>query len=1588
MPFCLLFALLWTPLVHQSSSFAKEIEWERTKLSRQFRSEGAAAGDINGDGQIDLVAGPIVYFGPDFKTQTQIFPQEPFSIHGYSQNFLQWCLDIDGDGDIDTLVAGFPGEAVRWYANPAVAAPSAGSVDADVSWQMHIAMNVADGESPEFVDVTGDGRPEMVCVQGGAFGYAEIPTDPTQRWEFRAVSKPMGYQKYTHGLGVGDVNTDGRADIMSKDGWWEQPETLASGSTSNAAGEEAWEFHPFAFADRGGAQMFAADFDGDGVNEVVTSLNGHGYGLSMFDPIDSSCDRFTKIDIMTDQPNAASAGLATSQLHALALTDINADGRPDILTGKRFWAHQGNDPGAHEAVDLFWVEYKSLASNDDPNSKPNGRFEVHPIDSDTGVGTQITVADLNADQLVDIVSASKRGVHVLLQQPADSDGDASVRELARPAGNSIAIDDSLGGFRPSRDGQRPLNVDFETGTLADWTATGSAFFNQPIAGDVVSLRRNDMTSDHEGEYWIAGFDVMTDAGIGTLTSDPIVVTHPFATFLMAGGGKATTSVQIVSQNESGEENVLFEAVGTERENLRRATVDLSEHQGEVIRIRVIDEIGGHWGHVNFDDFRFHATEPNIPQELRLGKLDQLEFSSLAPQIAASKMSLPNGFSAQTIAAEPDVQQPIAMTIDHRGRIWIAEAYEYPRRAEGDIGRDRILVLEDTNQDGSLDSRKVFYEGLNLVSGLEVGHGGVWVGAAPYLMFIPDRDGDDVPDGEPEIKLDGWGFEDTHETLNAFIWGPDGWLYGCHGVFTHSNVGKPGCPPEDRQRLNAGIWRYDPIDERFEVFAHGTSNPWGVDFNEHGQCFLTACVIPHLYHVIEGGRYARQAGQHFDRFTFVDIPTIANHRHWVGGNPWAGIGVSDNVGGGHAHSGAMFYQGGSWPDEYRNHLIMNNIHGARLNQDLITPRGSGYEGNAAPDFLLSNDQSSQILYFRSGPDGQVYAIDWYDMQQCHTNTPGDHDRTNGRIYRISYGDAQPVSVNLASLSDQTLAKMQSDRNDWSVRTSRRLLTERSVARPIDANALAIMRQQFTSSGDDTVRLNGLWALACCRQLTPAEFEQGLLDKSPYVRGWTIQLLRQRDEQIGDHAMADRFLDQLRDLAIEDPSPIVRLYLASFAERSSAEYARPIVRALLEHGEDAGDHNLPKMDWFAASSLLRSEPDAFGDIASGKLKLPYQLAIRQMVQQDDGQHMGSVVRSISSDRRTEWVVAGLNEILIALASQREFTPPQDWDEIQSRLAAYGHSQIDLLTARLAAKFDNAAGTKLLVAIANNGDASIADRLAAISTLREVELVDGEAVAWELLGNAETRSAAIGLLSDHLTADSSNSLIGGLSEFTASDRRLAIYALLRRKTSVGMLLDAIETGRIPSSEISADMVTKIRAFGDQTFNQRLAKVWGTARDLDESVQKRMVTMIAMLNRSNTHSELQIRNGREVFRKTCQQCHKLFGEGEQIGPELTGSNRRDTKYLLSNILDPSAVMADEYQPTMIVTEDAQVFVGLIRGEDDSSIRLQTAVEALTVYKDEVEERQKSSQSMMPSGLLDNLSEQQVQDLVAYIQSTDGKLP
>ena len=463
------------------------------------------------------------------------------------------------------------------------------------------------------------------------------------------------------------------------------------------------------------------------------------------------------------------------------------------------------------------------------------------------------------------------------------------------------------------------------------------------------------------------------------------------------------------------------------------------------------------------------------------------------------------------------------------------------------------------------------------------------------MFVPVKDWDNpAPAGDPQILLDGWDYaRDTHETLNTFHWGPDGWLYGTHGVFCPSNVGKPGTPKEQRQWVDAAVWRYHPTKHQFEVFAEGTSNPWGFDFDENGQLIEEACVIPHLFHMVQGGRYHRQGGAHYavgpdettrfaakkegktDKtlhpFIYDDIKTIADHAHFRGGQ-WTDKDrlASDDLGGGHAHAGMLIYQGDSFPAEYRGKMFMNNIHGARINMDIPERAGSGFVGKHGADFLKFNDIWSQVVDLRSGPDGSIYMIDWYDKNQCHLNDVNAHDRSNGRIYKVSYGDAK-WKVDLTKATDEQLVAFLKLKNNWMAQHAQRILQERNYPN-VGAITFQSTVRDYRRISESAVLFSNLLSLAISSNPAPERIRaicslqsmqiftiepasevkigpKSLLsfllllasDPNEYIRAWTIQLACE------DKKPSDALLKEFARMAREDQSPIVRLYLASALQR---------------------------------------------------------------------------------------------------------------------------------------------------------------------------------------------------------------------------------------------------------------------------------------------------------------------------------------------------------------------------------------------------------------------------------------------------------
>lgn len=1133
------------------------------------------------------------------------------------------------------------------------------------------------------------------------------------------------------------------------------------------------------------------------------------------------------------------------------------------------------------------------------------------------------------------------------------------------------------GTPPANAQGQKLNLDFETGTLEGWTADGDAFANQPVEGDAVKARRTDMASNHAGKFWVGSFERAGDKPQGTLISLAFPVSKPFASFLVAGGSSDASCVEIV-RDDSGE--VVARVAGDDTENLKPVLVDLTPLVGKSIRIRLVDRHSGGWGHINFDDFRFHSARPNIPVRSAPLRPDVYAHEGLSPEDAAKAMTLPPGFHATLFAGEPDVVQPIAMTIDEKGRLWVAEAYSYPIRLPDDQAKDRILIFEDTDNDGKFDTRKVFTDKLNLVSGLEVGFGGVWVGSAPNLLFIPDRNHDDQPDGPPQVMLDGWGYQDTHETLNSFIWGPDGWLYGCHGVFTHSKVGKPGTPDAERTPINAGVWRYHPTRHQFEVFAEGTSNPWGVDFDANGHCFITACVIPHLYHMIQGGRFQRQAGQHFNPYTYDDIKTIGDHVHYLGANPHGGNNRSDAAGGGHAHAGALIYNGNAWPAEYQGSLLMNNIHGARLNRDLLEPSGSGFIGRHAPDFLLANDRWSQIIYFRTGPDGNVFLIDWYDKNQCHLTDPNAHDRTNGRIFKVSYGQPSEARVDKLATSTADLAVQALSANQWTARQARRLLQERAAEGKLagDERTAAIARLETTAwdaaRADTSQRLRALWTLHAIGGLDGDRVRKGLTDADPHVRAWSVQLACES----GRPEAAT--LGEFSRMARSDESPVVRLYLASACQRLPMADRWSIVEGLVSHAEDAQDHNLPLMDWYAAEPLAEADPSRAAALAaSSKLPILLSYMTRRLGAIGTSDVLALLVDQLgkvsgTSEQRT--LLEGINTSLLG---RRQVTMPKGWPAVAPGLIGSRDAGVRSQALALALTFGDPAAMTALRATMIDRKETAQSRLDALASLVRVRAPGLSNALRQLIDDPNLRSSAIRGLAGYDDAETPAAILAGYGKFAPAEKRDALGTLTTRPAWSLALLDAVADGQVGRNDLTADLVRQMRNLKHEPLDERIEKVWGSARETSADKASAIVKYKAILS-SKPRQAPDPMLGRAVYVKTCGTCHVLFGTGGNVGPEITGSNRADLDYVLSNVLDPSSLIGKDYQAHVLALADGRVLTGIIKGEDKNAITLATANETVVIPVGDVEERKMSDQSMMPEGQWDTMTEHEIRSLVAYL--------
>jgi putative membrane-bound dehydrogenase-like protein len=947
--------------------------------------------------------------------------------------------------------------------------------------------------------------------------------------------------------------------------------------------------------------------------------------------------------------------------------------------------------------------------------------------------------------------------------------------------------------------------------------------------------------------------------------------------------------------------------------------------------------------------------------------------------AASRVTLPAGFKATLFAGEPDVVQPIAFTFDDRGRLWVVECLSYPKWRTDKKGQDRVTILEDTDGDGRFDKRTVFLDnGVNL-SGIALGFGGVWLCSTPELVFVPDRDGDDTPDGPPEVVADGWDLKARHNVFNSLTWGPDGWLWGCNGILSNAKLGPPGTPDDKRVTMNCGVWRYHPTRKVIEAVAHGTTNPWGLDFDEYGHAFITNCVIHHLFHAVPGGHFDRMFGNDVNPHGYGLLSSIADYRHWAGGH-WTssrgGKGEHSDAGGGHAHAGAAVYLADQFPAEYRNSLLTCNIHGNRLNRDGLVRKGSGYAARREKDFAFANDEWFRGLAVHQGPEGGVYVSDWCDTGECHNYEVAD--TSNGRLFRITYGDAKPFRGDLAKRPDAELVQLQLDRNDWLVRHARRLLQERAAAGKLDPSTRSSLQQMFATQRDETRRLRALWALHATGGVPSSELVRGLDDASEYVRGWLVRLAAEE----GRPAL----IEQAAGLDGTARSPYVRLELACALPTLPAEKRWPIAEKLLAHAADATDAYLPLMLWYGVEPLVPADPARAVALAgTAKIPLVREYLARRTAGLGDT-HLVTLAALLAKSDDDAVRLDVLRGVQAALTGRRQVPMPSGWDAAFARLSASATAEVRERASALAVLFRDEKAFAALRQLAQNPKADAGERGRALATLLTQQRPDLVPLLQVLVKDPAVRGPAVRGLAAFADPATPNLLLGLYPSLTPTEKADAVATLASRPAYARALLDAMERGAVPPRDVSVFAARQIAGLKDDDVSKRLTKLWGELKPASQDKKELFARYRNMLTPDDLMTADRSR-GRALYAQNCASCHKLFGEGGAVGPELTGAQRSNLDYVLENVLDPNAVVPREYQVTVLELDSGRVINGIVREETEKALVVQTPTEVVTVPKAEVANRVASKVSLMPEGLFDRLSPREVRDLVGYLAGA-GPVP
>lgn len=981
-----------------------------------------------------------------------------------------------------------------------------------------------------------------------------------------------------------------------------------------------------------------------------------------------------------------------------------------------------------------------------------------------------------------------------------------------------------------------------------------------------------------------------------------------------------------------------------------------------------------------------------------------------PAEAVKRMTLPPGFTARVVAHEPTIRQPVSMSFDARGRLWVLQYLQYPNYAglkpvrqdqylrtvwdkfpepppRGPKGADRLTILSDPDENGVFTKSKDFVGGLNIASGFCLGHGGVYVTQPPYLLYYPDKNEDDIPDGDPEVLLIGFGMDDTHSLANSLQWGPDGWLYGAAGSTSTSAIKNPADPKAPPVEFQQGIWRYHPKVKRFELFSEGGGNTYGLDFDQHGQLIAGtnwggfACL-----HQMQGAYYVKGFAKHGP----LHNPHTYGYFDHV---PYTGFK------GGHVTNGGIVYQADAYPKEYRDQYIAANLLSNAVYWHKLTPDRASFKASHGGELLEANDTWFRPVDLIQGPDGSVYVADFTDRRAAHLDPVDNWDRTNGRIYKIEYqGTPKPRPFDLRAAPSAGLVELLSDSNVWYRREARRLLAERQ-----DAATYPKLRQ-LAVEGKGPAALDALWTLYGAGGCDMLFLEKLLKHPDEHVRAWAVRLTTDLPLPEGQAGHSNPAIGPLAELAAREDSLVVRCQLACSARRMPVGGTLSVIRAIMgrdwdvHYGTRAGDRDpgpyLPLLCWWATEERCTAHPhqpeQLFTNVyptTGSPLSDPLvERVARRLMAPDlpDGQKAAArYLENWTGERKT--IVRGL--AAAAEAGWAAKLDPELVNQLRRVLDADPASEPAWFV--LARGGDPAAVNRYLERVAD-GERPEAERLRAVEVLKPVRRL----AAWDLFRAELTRpnSDAIkaGLLGGLEAFDDpavGTFVLAHYADWPAAVRRRAVQLLLARSVWALPLLKQLDAGTFPKADLSVDQARAAVGLGDRAVTALVEKHFGklTAATAGEKLA-RIASLQTALGRTTGDPV----NGKGLFTKHCAGCHTLHGEGGKVGPDLTTVDRKNRGYLLAQTVDPSGYIRPEYVVQNVSTLDGRKLSG-VAAEVGGAVTLTTVVDnkpvTTTVPKADIESMTPSAVSLMPEKLLDTLSDAEVADLFAYLAS-DPKTP